>query len=213
MLRSTPAQPARSTFNGRSSTPFVERSAVGDPLVERIAHQDGKLCRTSCGSDPRRPAGSASGSRKCRRTGLCAVEGGAHELRQQVSVGCVEFDGVKAGLLHPPGRLGELVHQLENLGDGRLPDLLALLLGVLVDDLVPADHGSLRTRSLAPRVLYRGIAHWRPGCWSWTAALRAVAMHALGQARQPGHVVVAVGDQAGYRWPAGPGVGRGRHRR
>ena len=77
----------------------------------------------------------------------------------------VELDRVEARLLDPPGRLGEEVHQLEDLGDRRLADLLALLLGVLVDDLVPGRPGQLedavrgtervvaRDRALAARVL------------------------------------------------------------
>ena len=65
----------------------------------------------------------------------------------------VQLDRVEAGLLDPPGRLAEQVDQLEDLGDRRLADLLALLVGVLVDDLVAALQGSFSTRSVAPRVL------------------------------------------------------------
>ncbi len=97
-------------------------------------------------------------------------------------MGGVELDGVEAGLLHPPGGLAEQVDELEDLGDRRLADLLALLLGVLVHDLVArrprqledpvrgAQRVVARDRALAPRVL------------ELDGALRAVAVHRLGEA-------------------------------
>ena len=114
----------------------------------------------------------------------------------------VQLDGVEARLLHPPGRLAEEVHELEDLGDRRLADLLALLLGVLVDDLVARrprqlEHAVGRAQGVVARD--RALA---PGVLELDRALRAVAVHRLGQAGEARHVVVAVGHEAGDRRPA-----------
>ena len=136
------------------------------------------------------------------------VEERAHELRQQVAVGGVELDGVEAGLLDPPGGLAEEVDELEDLGDRRRADLLALLLGVLVDDLVAGRPGQLEDAvGGAQRVVARDGA-LAAGVLELDGALRAVAVHPLGQAGEARDVVVAVGDEAGHRGPAGLHVRR-----
>ncbi len=124
-------------------------------------------------------------------------------------MGGVQLDRVEARLLDPPGGLAEKVDELEDLRDRRLADLLALLLGVLVDDLVAGRPRELedavrgpervvaRDRALAARVL------------ELDGALRPVAVHALGQAGEARDVVVTVGDEAGDGRPAGLAV-RGR---
>jgi hypothetical protein len=81
------------------------------------------------------------------------VEERAHELGEQVAVRGVKLHGVEAGLLDAPGGLAEEVDELQDLGDRRGPDLLALLLGVLVDDLVARRPGQLEDAVVAPSVL------------------------------------------------------------
>ncbi len=138
------------------------------------------------------------------------VEQRAHELGQQVAVGRMQLDRVKAGLLDPPGGLAEKIDEFENLGDRCGPDLFALLLGVLVDDLVAGrprqlEHPVGRAEGVIARD--RALA---TGMLELHRALRAVAVHGFGEASQTRYVVVAVGDQAGDRWPAGLHVGRRR---
>ncbi len=122
-------------------------------------------------------------------------------------MGGVQLHRVEARLLDPPGGLGEQVDELEDLGDRRLADLLALLLRVLVDDLVARGPRQLehpvgraqrvvaRDRALAPRVL------------ELDGALRAVAVHRLGQAGE-------ARARSCRRRPRGrsPSGGRSRHR-
>ncbi len=123
-------------------------------------------------------------------------------------MGRVELHGVEARLLHAPGGLAEEVDELEDLGDRGRPDLLALLVGVLVDDLVARGPRELedpvgrsqrvvaRDRALAARML------------ELDGALRAVAVHPLGEAREARDVVVAVGHEARDGRPPGPAVRR-----
>ncbi len=99
----------------------------------------------------------------------------------------VKLDRVEPGLLDAPGRLAEQVDQLEDLGDRRLADLLALLLGVLVDDLVARRPGQLED---AVRRAQRVVARDRAlpaGMLQLDGALGAVAVHRLRPAaRGPG---------------------------
>ncbi len=122
----------------------------------------------------------------------------------------MELDGIEAGLLHPPGGLAEQVDQLEDLGDRGGPDLLALLLGVLVDDLVARRPGELEDPVRGAQRVVAGDGALAAGVLELDRALRAVAMHPLGQAGEARDVVVAVGDEAGHRGAAGLHVRRGR---
>ncbi len=116
---------------------LLEPSAALAPLLERVADED----RVALAAllldriDDREREAHPVLEAAAEPVGA-HVEERAHELGEQVAVGGVELDGVEAGLLHPPGGLAEEVDQLEDLGDRGRPDLLALLLGVLVDDLV-----------------------------------------------------------------------------
>ena len=107
------------------------------PLLERVADQDREglaallLDRVDDREREAHPVLEAAAEPV-----VAHVQVRAHELRQEVAVRRVELDRVEAGLLHPPGRLAEQVHELQDLGDRGFADLLALLLGVLVDDLV-----------------------------------------------------------------------------
>ncbi len=189
--------------------PLLEPATALAPLVERVADEEREA-----------PAallldGIDHGEREAHPVLEAAteavgahVEERAHELGQQVAVRRVELDGVETGLLDPPGRLAEQVDELEDLGDRRLADLLALLLGVLVDDLVTGRPRQLEDAVRRAQRVVAGDRALPSGMLELDGAGRTVAVHALGQAGQAGDVVVPVGDQAGHGRPAGRHVGR-----
>ena len=208
--RSTAAQPARSRTLA-VSTPSSMPAAALAPLLERVADEDRValaallLDRVDDREREAHPVLEAAAEPVGAH-----VEERAHELGEQVAVGGVELDGVEAGLLDPPGGLAEEVDQLEDLGDRGGPDLLALLLGVLVDDLVAGRPGQLEDAVRgAQRVVARDGA-LAAGMLELDRALRAVAVHPLGQAGEARDVVVAVGHEAGHGGAAGLHVRRGR---
>ena len=116
---------------------LLQVAAALAPLLDRVAHADREVLAALVldrVDDLQREAHAVLEAAAEAVGALVEVR--AHELGDQVAVGGVQLDGVEARLLHPPGRLAEHVDELEDLGDRRLADLLALLLGVLVDDLV-----------------------------------------------------------------------------
>ena len=125
-------------------------------------------------------------------------------------MGGVQLDGVEARLLHAPRGLGEQVGQLEDLLDRRRPDLLALLLGVLVDDLVARGPRQLEDAVVGAEGVVARDRALPAGMLELDRALRAVAVHRLGEPREARDVVVAVGHEAGHGRPAGLHVGRRR---
>ena len=151
---------------------LLRAAAARAPLVERVAHEDREalaallLDRVDDRQREAHPVLEAAAEAVGAH-----VEERAHELGQQVAVRGVQLHRVEAGLLHPPGGLAEQIDQLEDLGDRGRPDLLALLLGVLVDDLVAGGPGQLQDAvGRAQGVVARDRA-LAAGCWSWTAHL------------------------------------------
>ena len=184
-------------------------AAARAPLVERVADEDREglaallLDRVDDREREAHPVLEAAAEAVGPH-----VQERAHELRQEVAVGGVQLDRVEARLLDPPGGLAEEVDELEDLGDRRLADLLALLLGVLVDDLVAGRPRQLQDAVRGAEGVVAGDRALAAGMLELDGAFRAVAVHPLGQPGEARDVVVAVGDEAGDRRPAGLHVGR-----
>ena len=183
----------------RRLDPLLHAAAALAPLLERVADEDRValaallLDRVDDGEREAHPVLEAAPEPVGAH-----VEERAHELGEQVAVRGVELDGVEAGLLDPPGGLAEEVHQLEDLRDRGGPDLLALLLGVLVDDLVAGRPGELEDPVRGAQGVVARDGALATGVLELDRALRAVAVHPLGQAGETRDVVVAVGHQAGH---------------
>ena len=150
---------------------FLQRPAPFDVLLAGVADADGEVLAALVldGVDDLQDE-AHPGEEAAAEAVVALVHVGAHELGDQVAVRPVQLHRVEAGLLHPPGPLGELLDQVVDLLDAHRADRLAL--GLRSPRTPPRGRprpGCRPPGPLADIRSLRGQADCRPGCWICTA--------------------------------------------